>query len=166
MKDYNDYLQCFSRYVINLFYNQLSPLAGQVARGMTYSYLNTGSLNFTIFNQRYTVVRDYSIWWQIPQYVLMGISEVLTSIPGVFRIMIIVLGVWRNLSNSRKSVSSDIQTLRSGLKKYGAAEFFNQIQSAWICDKTLFRVIDIASQGTNNSYRENRLKAKVQWILS
>ena len=30
----------------------------------------------------------------------------------------------RNISNTRKSVSSDIQTLRSGLKKRGAAEFF------------------------------------------
>ena len=29
-----------------------------------------------------------------------------------------------NISNTRKSVSSDIQTLRSGLKKRGAAEFF------------------------------------------
>ena len=29
-----------------------------------------------------------------------------------------------NRSNTRKSVSSDIQTLRSGLKKQGAAEFF------------------------------------------
>jgi len=90
--DINDYLHCFS-HVISLFYNQLFPLAGLVARGMTDSYLNSGSLNFTIFNQRYTVVRDYSIWWQIPQYVLMGISEVLTSIPGVFRMMTIVLGV-------------------------------------------------------------------------
>ena len=29
-----------------------------------------------------------------------------------------------NISNTRKSVSSDFQTLRSGLKKRGAAEFF------------------------------------------
>ena len=29
-----------------------------------------------------------------------------------------------NISNTRKSVSSDIQTLRRGLKKRGAAEFF------------------------------------------
>ena len=29
-----------------------------------------------------------------------------------------------NISNTRKSVSSDTQTLRSGLKKQGAAEFF------------------------------------------
>ena len=29
-----------------------------------------------------------------------------------------------NISNTRKSVSSNIQTLRSGLKKRGAAEFF------------------------------------------
>ena len=29
-----------------------------------------------------------------------------------------------NISNTRKSVSSDIQTLRSGLKKRGIAEFF------------------------------------------
>ena len=29
-----------------------------------------------------------------------------------------------NISNTRKSVSSDIQTMRSGLKKQGTAEFF------------------------------------------
>ena len=34
------------------------------------------------------------------------------------------LHFWSNISNTRKSVSSDIQTLRSGLKKRGAAEFF------------------------------------------
>ena len=33
-----------------------------------------------------------------------------------------------NISNTRKSVSSDIQTLRGGLKKQGSAEFFfNQL---------------------------------------
>ena len=56
------------------------------------------------------------------------------------------------VSNTRKSVSSDIQTLRSGLKKRGAAEFFfNQLRSVWIFDETLFRVFDVASQSINNS---------------
>ena len=50
-----------------------------------------------------------------------------------------------NTSNTRKSVSSDIQTLRSTLKKRGTAEFFfNQLQSIWISVETLFRVFDIA----------------------
>lgn len=79
-------------------------MAGQVARGMTHSYLNTGSLNFTMFNQRYTVVRDYSIWWQIPQYVLMGISEVLTSIPGLQM-------VFSMCPSTRQSVSSAVYNL-------------------------------------------------------
>ena len=35
-----------------------------------------------------------------------------------------VIKVLSNISNTRKSVSSDIQTLRRGLKKRGAAEFF------------------------------------------
>ena len=30
----------------------------------------------------------------------------------------------RNISNTRKNVSSDISTLRSGLKKRGGADFF------------------------------------------
>ena len=34
------------------------------------------------------------------------------------------LVIRRDISNTRKSVSSDIQTLRSGLKKRGAAVFF------------------------------------------
>ena len=41
----------------------------------------------------------------------------------------------RNISNTRKSVSSDIQTLGSELKKPDAAEFFfNQLRCAWISD--------------------------------
>ena len=32
--------------------------------------------------------------------------------------------IFRNVSNARRRVSSDIQTLRSRLKKRGAAEFF------------------------------------------
>ena len=56
-----------------------------------------------------------------------------------------------NISNTRKSVSSDIQTLRSRSEKRGAAEFFLELQSVWIFDETLFRVFDIASQNINNS---------------
>ena len=63
-----------------------------------------------------------------------------------------------NISNTRKSVSSDIQTLRSGLKKRGAAEFFNQLRSVWISDETLFRVFDIASQSIDNSWRKSKQK--------
>ena len=52
-----------------------------------------------------------------------------------------------NISNTRKSVSSDIQTLRSRLKKRGAAEFFfKRLRGVWISDETHFRVFDIASQ--------------------
>ena len=43
----------------------------------------------------------------------------------------------RKLSNTMKSVSSDLQTLRSGLRKQGAV-FFNQLWSVWISDETLF----------------------------
>ena len=61
-----------------------------------------------------------------------------------------------NISNTRKSVSSDIQTLRSGLKKRGAADFF----------LTNFEVFGylikhssecyIASQSIDNSWRESK----------
>ena len=54
-----------------------------------------------------------------------------------------------NIPNTRMSVSSDLQTLRRGLKKRGVAEFFNQLRSVWISDETLFLVFDIASQFVN-----------------
>ena len=47
----------------------------------------------------------------------------------------------------------DIQTPRSGLKKRGAAEFFNRLRGVWIPDETLFRVFDMASQTIHNSWR-------------
>ena len=48
------------------------------------------------------------------------------------------------ISNTRKSVSSDIQTIRSWLKKNsGAPRFFNPLLSVWIFDETLFLVFDI-----------------------
>ena len=63
-----------------------------------------------------------------------------------------------NISNTRKSVLSDIQTLRSGLKQRGGAEFFNQLQSVSISDETLFGVFDIASQSIDNSWRNSKQK--------
>ena len=50
----------------------------------------------------------------------------------------------------------DIQTPRSGLKKRGAAEFFNRLRGVWIPDETLFRVFDMASQTIHNSRRNSR----------
>lgn len=45
-----------------------------------------------------------------------------------------------------KGVSSDIQPLRSGLKKRGASEFFEPTSEYLdICDETLFLVFDVAT---------------------
>ena len=63
-----------------------------------------------------------------------------------------------NISNTRKSVSSDIQTLRSGLKKRRAASFLNQLRSVWISHETLFQVFDIASQSIDNCWRNSKQK--------
>ena len=63
-----------------------------------------------------------------------------------------------NISNTRRRVLSDIQTLRSRLKKRGAAVFFfKRLRGVWISDQTHFRVFDMASQMINNSWRNSRL---------
>lgn len=54
-----------------------------------------------------------------------------------------------NISNTRRSVSSDIQTPRRALKKRGV--FFNHLLGVSICDETLFGLFDIASKSINNS---------------
>ena len=48
----------------------------------------------------------------------------LLSISYAVPVTIKVSNVLSNISNTRKRVSSDIQTVRSRLKKRGAAEFF------------------------------------------
>ena len=51
------------------------------------------------------------------------------------------------ISNTRKSVSSDIQTLRSWLKKNSAAPHFaNPLLSVGISDETVFLVFNIILQ--------------------
>ena len=56
------------------------------------------------------------------------------------------------MSNTRKSVSSDIQTLRSGLKKRGAVEFFlTNFEMFGYLMKLFFRVFDIASQSIDRA---------------
>ena len=63
-----------------------------------------------------------------------------------------------NISNTRRCVSSGIQTLRSRLKTRGAAEcFFKRLGGVWISDETHFRVFDMASQMINHSWRNSRL---------
>ena len=51
---------------------------------------------------------------------------------------------------------ADIQTLRSRLKKRGAAEFFKLLRGVWISDETHFQVFDMASQMINKSWRNSR----------
>ena len=68
--------------MLNLF--TCTSSAGHVETEMTNSFFDGGSVNHTASGNLYLVVRDYSIWWQIPQYTLMGMSEVFTSIPGEY----------------------------------------------------------------------------------
>ena len=56
----------------------------------------------------------------------------------------------------RRSVSSDIQTLRSRLRR--SRVFLKRLQGVWISDETLLRVFDMAFQMINNSWRNLRLK--------
>ena len=67
------------------------------------------------------------------------------------------------VSNTRKSVVSDFQTPRSGLKKRNATVcffffFFNQLLGIWKSNETLFRVFDIASRTIFNSCRNSKQK--------
>ena len=72
---------------------------------------------------------------------------------GLFQVMLLC-----NISNARRCVSSDVQTLRSRLKKRGFFSFFKQLRSVWISDEAHFHVFDMASQMSNNSWRNSRLK--------
>ena len=62
----------------------LFSVAGLVEKKMTSSFLDSGADNHTASGKTYFFVRNFSIWWQIPQYSLMGMSEVFTSIPGIY----------------------------------------------------------------------------------
>ena len=67
---------------------------------------------------------------------------------------------WSYISNTRKNVSPDIQTLRSGLKKWGEAEFFliNFEVFGYHSDESLFWMFDLASQSTDNSWGKSKQK--------
>ena len=68
-------------------------------------------------------------------------------------------GIICKISNTRKSVSSEIQILRNGSKIEVQAKFvFNQLQSVLISDETLFLLFDIASHNVNNSWRNSKQK--------
>ena len=63
------------------------------------------------------------------------------------------------MSNTRKRVLSDIQTLRSRFNKTRRSRvFFKRLRGVWISDETHFRVFDMASQMISNYWRNSRLK--------
>ena len=64
----------------------------------------------------------------------------------------------RNISNTRKSVSSDIQHWELVEKMRRSRVFFNRLQGVWILDETPFRMFDIASQTINDSRRKSKQK--------
>ena len=47
------------------------------------------------------------------------------------------------ISNTRKSITPDLQTLRSALKNEVQRSFFNQLRGVWISDETHFRVLTL-----------------------
>ena len=69
------------------------------------------------------------------------------------------MGLTSAMYQTRERVfHQDIQTPRSGLKKRGAAKFFNRLRGVWILDKTLFRVFDMAPQTIHNPWRNSKQK--------
>ena len=64
----------------------------------------------------------------------------------------------RNISNTRKSVSSDIQHWELVEKMRRSRVFVNRLQGVWILDETPFRMFDIASQTINDSRRKSKQK--------
>ena len=70
------------------------------------------------------------------------------------------------MSNIRKNVTSDIQTLESWLKSSAAPPFFNPLLSVWICSSCLIyyfngilaRVTDIVATNSYLNMREMKVQ--------
>ena len=62
------------------------------------------------------------------------------------------------VSNTRKSASSGYLDIEKWLEKTRRSRVFLTPRGVWIPDESLFRVFDMASQTTHNSWRNSKQK--------
>jgi len=79
-----------------------------------------------------------------------------TSVNFSFDFLQELLMLCEAISDTRKSVSSDIQTPRSWLKKTRLSpRFFNPLLSVWVSDETLYLVLDMLLENVTSRFSNN-----------